>query len=86
MVTLSKWGNQDETHSSGRELLIDLSSELSKKALNLLLITRTPFVPNGLASRINARMVMWLPSFLGDGAWTAYYRLPSQGFFPNNIT
>jgi hypothetical protein len=22
MVSLSKWGNQDETHSSGRELLL----------------------------------------------------------------
>jgi len=22
MVSLSKWGNQDETHSSGRELLV----------------------------------------------------------------
>ena len=28
MVSLSKWGNQDETHSSGRELLENLRERL----------------------------------------------------------
>ena len=28
MVSLSKWGNQDETHSSGRELLVQFLSDL----------------------------------------------------------
>jgi hypothetical protein len=27
MVSLSKWGNQDETHSSGRELLEDTQED-----------------------------------------------------------